>query len=106
MPATQSGTNASSNAFTDAGHTAFVQPWHNMRVPSFRGGPGPFTGGQKSPRYRFSPPAASRRPSGAGWGRNSEHGSPNRERRPEPSPHPQQWRHAAAPRAFFPRGRR
>jgi hypothetical protein len=125
MPGYQSGTNAASNAYDDTGHTAFVQPWHFARINGFHNnGSGPLSGGQKSPRYGYHPPAGGRRPAGAGWGRSQPHGGSggHPEHRPGPSPQPrptrgqgpfrgaepfrgpqpQQWRHVSAPRAFYP----
>lgn len=91
-----SGTNAGTNAFTDAGHTG----WY-PRIPSFRWGPGPHLAAMKSPRFRPAPPAARRRPPGAGWAH--PHGEPRGHAphiSPAPRGHEQLWRHVSAPRAY------
>jgi len=76
------------------------------RIPSFRWALGPHLASVKSPRWRPAPPAAMRRPAGAGWAR----GFFREEHRPHISPAPlgygQQWRPVAAPRAYFPPPRR
>lgn len=93
-----SGTNAATNAFTDAGHTR--TGWY-PRIPSFHWGPGPHLAAMKSPRFRPAPPAARRRPPGAGWAQ--PHGAPGWHPphiSPAPRGHEQLWRHVSAPRAY------
>jgi hypothetical protein len=90
-----SGTNAGTNAASDAGRTGYIP-----RIPSFRYLRGPVLASVKSPRFRPARPIASgRRPPGAGWAPHA----PHRGRRPPdvaPAPFGQQWRHVSAPRAY------
>jgi hypothetical protein len=91
-----SGTNAGTNAYTDAGHTGWVP-----RIPSFKWQRGPWLAAVKSPRYRPAPPAARRRPEGAGWARRIEEPRPRAPHiSPAPRGHEQLWRHVSAPRAY------
>ena len=92
----QSGTNAASNAYDNAGHTGWTP-----RIPGFRWQRGPWLAAVKSPRFRFAPPASGRRPPGAGWGRPA--GEPRWHPphiSPAPRGHEQIWRHVSAPRAY------
>jgi hypothetical protein len=100
MTLVAAGTNAATNAGTDTG-VKWVP-----RIPSFPRGWGPFMASWKRPvrhRMRWAPPAAGRRPPGAGWGHREggDTESPYRRSHPSPQNRPDQqnWVHVSHPRA-------